>query len=154
MAGLGETVRSFFMRERLVGRFDQKTSAVGVSVFDVFLKEGVEYVVRGRVSGGRAFAGISLTGPDGAMVPVGTEKRRMHFSVVPEKAGFYQIRVLVDGVADKAMPATVSVSLGSACTPPPYIMRQSVIPAYLAAQPELAHRLSEGVAGEADLVVA
>jgi hypothetical protein len=129
MNRLGEAVRGFLMRERTLQRFEKELREGETFSYDVFLKRGTLYVVRGGVSKGRAFAKVSLTESNGTTIPINTDKGGMYFSVVPEKDGLYQIRTAVEGTVKKGSPVTIRVALCSAFPIPSYITVQSVVPA-------------------------
>jgi hypothetical protein len=145
MNRLAEAVTSFLMRERPLQRFEKEVAEGETASFDVFMKQGVEYVVRGNISRGKALAKVSLAGSIGSMIHVETQNGPTCFSVIPEKDGLYQIRAVVEPTVKKDGPVTLSVSLSAAFPIPTYIMQQSVILSRPAATPELTH----GQAGQA-----
>ncbi len=99
MAWFIEAVRNILTRERTVQRWEQEMPVTGTSSFDVFMRKGTEYIVRGRIRGGNTPVEVSFEGPDGTSLQIRQEKGRVCFSIVPELDSLYRIKTHAIGSA-------------------------------------------------------
>ncbi|HEY3276965.1 MAG TPA: hypothetical protein VGJ94_10120 [Syntrophorhabdaceae bacterium] len=136
MKSLREAVRNVLMRERSLQSFEKEFTGNGSFTFDVFLHKDKEYIVRTRTAKGAVPAKFSLKESNGSSVPVHMGDNGTYFSAVPERDGFYRIETIVEG-AGKGKAAVLKVSLYTTCALPPYVMHQSVLPAYVGSYEEV-----------------
>ena len=111
MSRVFEAVTRLMLREHRLQAFERTVSKGEAETIEVFLKAGTEYVMRGRVLGGRGMPLLSLGDADGRAVPTQSADDNGSISVVPEKDGLYHVRAAVestDGLGSAAMAITLS----------------------------------------------
>ncbi len=113
MKRLAEIVKNIVTRESVVQRFAREVAPGSETGFDVFLKKGVEYVVRGESSRGPGSLRLSLSEKAGAVAPVYADRKDTFLSLIPEKDGVYRIKAAATGTG----PLSVKVVLSKVTTP-------------------------------------
>jgi hypothetical protein len=131
-----ENILCVLMRERPLERMEKEVTKGTGLTFDVFLKKGIEYMVRGKIPKGRGVAKVSLGNADGLTTPVYGDRSGAVFTVTPEEDGFYHIWATVQPKAGNGRPVTFRVTLCRVLASPPYVVRQSALPSYLVDKPE------------------
>lgn len=142
-----ETMRRLIMREKILKKFKRKVVKNNMMIIEVFLKEKMEYVVRGRVleGGGTPMLLLKDAGCSMVLTNAKSDGKYPSFSVIPKKNGLYYICVTVKTAKEDKEPAVVVVTL-SCYALPGHIMREIESLSCSPASPEIkTNGLTEGL---------
>jgi hypothetical protein len=128
MNRLWEIMRWIMLREAPLETFEKEVMKGGAFVFEVFLRKGADYTIRGKISKGSGSARMSLGDSLGLTLPVGADGGGTRFSVIPEEDGIYKIWSTVQPNAGIGKPVVFTITLSNFLPLPEYVRGQSVPP--------------------------